>query len=184
MPLPHISDSDSSKEEVIEVAGPITSVRGRMIKPSAALEDPSNVARVLGQPQHYVSAPVDTAAPPPKKKQRQSKGKSTGKGKETQTAQNTDASDPLAILLNEPADPDGWLKDLDGVEDMPEVASKKADRTQDIGTFFDNVPDVGGKKMAECKLCHKNGQQKTHFVHEDINAVAPHACHAHRRLTI
>ncbi|KAF8466289.1 hypothetical protein JB92DRAFT_3135813 [Gautieria morchelliformis] len=40
MPLPRISDSDSSEEEVIEVAGPITSVHGR-IKPSPALKDPS-----------------------------------------------------------------------------------------------------------------------------------------------
>ncbi|KAF8512907.1 hypothetical protein JB92DRAFT_3116785 [Gautieria morchelliformis] len=102
------------------------------------------MARVPGQPQHNVLAPIDTADLPPKKKQRQSKGKSTRNGKEKQKAQNTDASDLLAILLNEPADPDGWLKDLYGVEDMPKVALKKADHTHDIHTFFDNVPDVGG----------------------------------------
>ncbi|KAF8463751.1 hypothetical protein JB92DRAFT_3150293 [Gautieria morchelliformis] len=118
MPLPHISDSDSSEEEVSEVAGPITSIRGRVIKPSAVLKDPSDVAKI---PQTR----------PQKKKLKtgtQSKGKSTGtakssgKGQEKETGQNTDAPNPPVNLLKEPADPDGWLKDLDGIEDLPDSA--------------------------------------------------------------
>ncbi|KAF8490215.1 hypothetical protein JB92DRAFT_3100742 [Gautieria morchelliformis] len=151
MPLPRISDSDSSEEEVSKVAGPITSIRGRVIKPSAALKDPSNVAKVPGQPKYSVSALIDTADPPPKKKLKtgtQSKGKSTGtakysgKGQEKETGQNTDAPNPPVNLLKEPADPDGWLKDLDGIEDLPDSASPKVDRTLDVRTFFNSIPDV------------------------------------------
>ncbi|KAF8531731.1 hypothetical protein JB92DRAFT_3104679 [Gautieria morchelliformis] len=160
MPLPCISDSDSSEEEVSEVAGPITSIHGCVIMPSAALKDPSNVAKVPGQPKHSVSALIDTPDPPPKRSLRLELSQ---KGPRKETGQNMDAPNPPVNLLKEPADPDGWLKNLDGIEDLPDSALPKVDCTLDVRTFFNSIPDVTTTEFAIL-----SGKETTDPASEDV----------------
>jgi hypothetical protein len=40
------------------------------------------------------------------------------------------------IVSVDAAHPDGWLKDLDGVEHLPDMVAKAKDRTPDMQFFF------------------------------------------------
>lgn len=48
---------------------------------------------------------------------------------------------------------DGFLKDLDGIEDIDPMTSKSKDRTKDMKHFFDNPRVSEGRKMVDCILC-------------------------------
>ncbi|KAF8529353.1 hypothetical protein JB92DRAFT_3092945 [Gautieria morchelliformis] len=153
---------DSTDDEVDPA--PIKSSSGRVVKPSAALLDLSNVAKVPGQPKHANKRTGDVEQEPPKNKKQKHLpknpgSKSSGKGKERDVAiedvPDTDVPDlPHTTLIHDEAHPEGWLKDLDGIEDLPETGAKKnKERTVDIQFFFDNLHEEMGQKVMDCKLC-------------------------------
>ncbi|KAF8528750.1 hypothetical protein JB92DRAFT_3093032 [Gautieria morchelliformis] len=80
---------DSTDDEVDPA--PIKSSSGRVVKPSAALLDPSNIVKVPGQPKHANKRSGDVEQEPPKKKKQKhlpknTGSKSSGKGKERDVA--------------------------------------------------------------------------------------------------
>ncbi|KAF8513388.1 hypothetical protein JB92DRAFT_2830408 [Gautieria morchelliformis] len=80
---------DSTDDEVDEVAPAIKSSSGRVVKPSVALLDPSNVAKVPGQPKHANKRSGGIEEEPPKKKKQKNLPKNpgtSGKGKEKEVA--------------------------------------------------------------------------------------------------
>lgn len=65
MPRTVLESTDDEVEEV--VPAPIKSSSGRVVKPSAALLDPSNVAKVPGQLRHAIKRAVEVNQEPPRK---------------------------------------------------------------------------------------------------------------------
>ncbi|KAF8484401.1 hypothetical protein JB92DRAFT_3148770 [Gautieria morchelliformis] len=155
---------DSTDDEVDPA--PIKSSSGRVVKPSAVLLDPSNVAKMPGQPKHANKRSGDIEQEPPKNKKQKHlpknpASKSSGKGKERDVAIEDvpDVPDlPPATLIHDEVHPEGWLKDLDGIEDLPEAGTKKnKERTVDI---------------------HKHSRQKITFIH-DVSTLRRHVQSMH-----
>jgi hypothetical protein len=72
--MPRIDSSDDELEEVAVL--PFKSSSGRVVKPSATLLDPSNAAKVPGQPHGTRMVPKESEGEPKKKK---AKAKASGK---------------------------------------------------------------------------------------------------------
>ncbi|KAF8488295.1 hypothetical protein JB92DRAFT_3101099 [Gautieria morchelliformis] len=146
---------DSTDDEVDPA--PIKSSSGQVVKPSAVLLDPSNVAKVPGQPNISTKGQVTLS-----KNHRRTRNKSTCqkiqgasqvvKEKKRDVAiedvPDTDVPDlPPTTLIHDEAHPEGWLKDLDGIEDLPEAGAKKnKERTVDIQFFLTICVSKWGKR--------------------------------------
>ncbi|KAF8489837.1 hypothetical protein JB92DRAFT_2835969 [Gautieria morchelliformis] len=115
---------DSPKEEIEEITPlPFKGSLGCVLKLSMALLNPSNVVKVPGQP-HSTRRLGESEEP------KRKKAKPTGKQKQKEApVPNISAKlampIPLATITHDNAYPEGWLKDLDGMGDLPEIHSKK-----------------------------------------------------------
>ncbi|KAF8486706.1 hypothetical protein JB92DRAFT_2836656 [Gautieria morchelliformis] len=157
--MPHMV-IDSSEEEIEEIAPlPFKSSSGHVLKLSAVLLDPSNMAKVPGQP-HSTRRLGESEEP------KRKKAKPTGNQKQKEVPVPNVSAEPAmpippATIAHDNAHPEGWLKDLDGIEDLPKIHSKKLkEHTLDIQFFFENQCKEEGKKLMDCKLCRKHDRHK------------------------
>ncbi|KAF8488970.1 hypothetical protein JB92DRAFT_3148159, partial [Gautieria morchelliformis] len=168
MPLPRIQDP--SNEDEVQLL-PIKSARsGRTLKPSAALKDPIMWPMFLTivEPALVIEPNARTVAKPTDFSSTEMvMNKESGgiTGTQSKATPETSAIQDK-IVQGAPAGPDGWLKDLDAVEGLPDTEIKSKDRTLDTRYFFDNLHVEEGKKIIDCKLCRKNDRQKITYVFE------------------
>ncbi|KAF8512681.1 hypothetical protein JB92DRAFT_3143669 [Gautieria morchelliformis] len=178
------SDESSDHDHQLEVgtAQTITST-GRVVKPSAALRDPLNVAR---QPTK-TSLAVKTGAGDKTVAQKEQAGSAreadahrdkrpkaapeqvkAGAGQQKDISQESQqekeipavarAAEVQPVLDHDAAHPDGWLVDLDGIDEVPATKSRNPkDRTLDTQFFFANarVDLEAGRKIIDCTLCRE-----------------------------
>ncbi|KAF8508837.1 hypothetical protein JB92DRAFT_2832201 [Gautieria morchelliformis] len=130
---------DSSDEEIQEMGPlPFKSSSGHVVKPSVALLDPSNVAKVPGQP--HDTRRLGEAEEPKRKKPKPTIAKPTGKQKDKEVPvpvpAPADPALPLATITHDDTHPEAWLKDIDGIEVLPDNSKISKEHTLDIQFFF------------------------------------------------